>query len=252
MKRLRGERAVTQTSHLIFEHIVGRAPTIVWLCGYRSDMGGNKVQALKAWAQAQGVGFFCFDYSGHGASGGRFEDGTISLWLAQAQAMIAQHLQGACIIVGSSMGGWLALRLAEMPEIANQLQAMVLLAPAPDFTEDLIWQRLTPQQQAHAARVGYFEEQSDYSAQPNRFTMTFIEDGRTQCVLNRPYTAPCPVHILQGSADTDVPPAHAMKLMAHLGTANVQLTLIHDGDHRLSRPEDIAVLLRFVGHLAGA
>lgn len=225
----------------------GTSPTIVWLCGYRSDMNGTKVLALKAWAESQGLGFFRFDYSGHGQSGGDYKDGTISQWLNESLELIQAHVNGEMILVGSSMGGWIALRLAEI--LQERVKFMLLIAPAPDFTENLIWNQLNAEQRAEVIAKGAFIEPSLYSDAPNVFTYKMIEDGRSQCILNRPYHAPCPVHILQGTADPDVPMAHALKLMAHLGDAIAQISLIQGGDHRLSREEDIALMIRSVADL---
>lgn len=217
-------------------------PTLVWLGGYRSDMTGTKAIEMDSLAATLGAGAIRFDYSGHGASGGEFRDGTISRWLEEAQAVLAHLAPRRVLLVGSSMGGWIALRLAQEaaksqsgPEVAG----MVLIAPAPDFTSELIEPHLTDDQRSQLTEKGYFEEKSEYSPDPNIYTRALLEDGRLNRVMNGIVQTGCPVHILQGMADPDVPYQHALKLMEHLPSDDVVLTLVRDGDHRLSRPEDI-------------
>jgi pimeloyl-ACP methyl ester carboxylesterase len=217
-------------------------PTFVWLGGYRSDMTGTKAVEMDALAATLGAGAIRFDYSGHGVSGGAFCDGTISRWLEEAQAVLGHLKPRRVILIGSSMGGWIALRLAqELTKAASspEVIGMVLIAPAPDFTSDLIEPLLTDNQRNQLAEKGYFEEKSEYSDEPNIYTRALIEDGRANRVMNGIIATGCPVHILQGMADPDVPYKHALKLMEHLPVDDVVLTLVRDGDHRLSRPEDI-------------
>ena len=219
------------------------APALVWLGGYRSDMSGTKALEMDALAAEKGLAAIRFDYSGHGASGGEFRQGTISRWLEEALAVIDHAAPPSLVLVGSSMGGWIALRLAQ--ELARRgtgprLAGMVLIAPAPDFTIELIEPNLSEAERASLAERGYFEEPSEYSPEPNIFTRALIEDGRANRVLTGIIETGCPVHILQGMADPDVPHAHALKLMEFLPADDVVLTLVRDGDHRLSRPEDIA------------
>ncbi|WP_454853406.1 alpha/beta hydrolase [Rhizobium binxianense] len=217
------------------------APTLVWLSGYRSDMSGTKAVELDRLAAELGVGCVRLDYSGHGLSGGAFTDGTISRWLEEALAVIRHAAPERIILVGSSMGGWIALRAAQ--EIARsggpKLEGMVLIAPAPDFTAELIEPNLTEAERTSLAERGYFEERSQYSPEPNIYTRALIEDGRGNLVLTGIIETRCPIHILQGMQDPDVPHAHAMKLVEHLPADDVVLTFIRDGDHRLSRPQDI-------------
>ena len=229
------------------------APTLVWLSGYRSDMSGTKAVELDGLAAELGVACIRLDYSGHGLSGGSFGDGTISRWLEEALAVIHHIAPDRVILVGSSMGGWIALRLAQ--ELARQggpklegpkLAGMVLIAPAPDFTSELIEPNLKAKERKSLAERGYFEERSPYSPEPNIYTRALIEDGRANRVLDGIIETGCPVHILQGMKDADVPHAHAMKLAEHLPSDDVVLTFIRDGDHRLSRPSDIALLLSAV------
>ncbi|MGR9166133.1 alpha/beta hydrolase [Rhizobium leguminosarum] len=229
------------------------APALVWLSGYRSDMSGTKAVELDGLAAELGAACIRFDYSGHGLSGGSFGGGTISRWLEEALAVIRHVAPERVILVGSSMGGWIALRLAQ--ELARQggpklegpkLEGMVLIAPAPDFTSELIEPNLKAKERKSLAERGYFEERSQYSPEPNIYTRALIEDGRENRVLDGIIETGCPVHILQGMKDADVPHAHAMKLVEHLPADDVVLTFIRDGDHRLSRPGDIALLLSAV------
>ncbi|HWT56720.1 MAG TPA: alpha/beta hydrolase [Rhizobium sp.] len=224
------------------------APALVWLSGYRSDMSGTKAVELDGLAAELGLACIRLDYSGHGLSGGSFSDGTISRWLEEALAVIRHVAPDRVILVGSSMGGWIALRLTQ--ELARQggpkLEGMVLIAPAPDFTSELIEPNLKGKERKSLAERGYFEERSQYSPEPNIYTRALIEDGRENRVLDGIIETGCPVHILQGMKDADVPHAHAMKLVEHLPADDVVLTFIRDGDHRLSRPSDIALLLSAV------
>jgi pimeloyl-ACP methyl ester carboxylesterase len=233
------------------------SPVVVWLGGFGSDMRGTKAERLAALAQIHGISFLRFDYSGHGESGGRFMDGTISTWLADAEAVIA-HFTGdkPLILVGSSMGAWITLRLVQNMIAQNQhsrLKGLVLLAPAPDFTSDLVEPALTEAQRHDLVAKGYCEEPSKYGPEPTIYTRALIEDGRTNRVLTGIIDTHCPVVILQGMDDPDVPYAHALKLMSHLPQDNVTLTLIKDGDHRLSREQDLILLERAVlAHLETA
>lgn len=232
-----------------YRRIEGRVPGLVWLGGYRSDMLGTKAEALGKWAAANDHGFLRFDYSGHGESGGVFAEGTISKWLDESVAVLRRLTQGPQVLVGSSMGGWIALRLIEELRKGGEgarIAGLVLLAPAPDFTFDLIEPSLTAGQRQELEEKGYFEEQSEYSSEPNIYTRALLEDGRENRVLTGPIDTHCPVHILQGMADPDVPHEHALKLAALLPADDLTLSLIPGGDHRLSRPQDIALLLRTV------
>ncbi|CAN7531790.1 alpha/beta hydrolase [Rhizobium rhizogenes] len=223
-----------------------KGATFVWLSGYRSDMSGTKALELDALAERLGLGCIRFDYSGHGQSGGKFTDGTISRWLEEALAVIDHAKPKRIVLVGSSMGGWIALRLIQ--ELRKQKKApvihgLVLIAPAPDFTIDLIEPNLSDTERRSLAERGYFEEPSEYSSEPNIFTRALIEDGRVNRVLTGIVETGCPVHILQGMQDEDVPFAHSLKLVEHLPADDVVLTLVRDGDHRLSRPQDIERML---------
>jgi pimeloyl-ACP methyl ester carboxylesterase len=220
----------------------GQGTTLVWLGGYRSDMRGTKAAELDALAGELGLAAIRFDYSGHGLSGGAFRDGTISRWLEEALAVLDQVKPKRVLLVGSSMGGWIALRLVQelkKRKKAPKLDGLVLIAPAPDFTAELIEPNLTDDQRRSLSEHGYFEEHSAYSPEPNIYTRALIEDGRANRVLTGIIETGCPVHILQGMKDPDVPYSHALKLVEFLPADDVVLTLIRDGDHRLSRPQDI-------------
>ncbi|MGE6739728.1 alpha/beta hydrolase [Allorhizobium pseudoryzae] len=215
---------------------------LVWLGGYRSDMTGTKAAETDRLAAELGLACLRFDYSGHGQSGGAFRDGTISRWVEESLAVIDAHPAERLILIGSSMGGWIALRVLQEirkrgsgPKIAG----MVLIAPAPDFTSALIEPALTENERRQLSERGFFEEVSEYSPEPNIFTQALLEDGRLNRVMTGLIETRCPVHILQGMRDEDVPYRHAMTLLEHLPADDVVLTLIRDGDHRLSRPQDI-------------
>lgn len=226
----------------------GTPPPIVWFGGFRSDMRATKAEALDAWAEGAGHAFVRFDYSGHGESTGAFEQGTISRWLADSLAVLEQFAPDRPILVGSSMGGWLALLAClalttKHPERAPR--ALVLIAPAPDFTETLMWAAFPPAAKAALQETGVFMSPSAYG-EPYPITRDLIEDGRRHLLLGGPIAPGCPVHILQGMRDPDVPWEHALALVERLPGENVQLTLIKDGDHRLSRPDDIDRIIRAV------
>jgi pimeloyl-ACP methyl ester carboxylesterase len=224
-------------------------PALVWLGGYRSDMTGTKAIELERHAAACGCACIRFDYSGHGASGGAFIDGTISRWLEESLAVVDHVGPERMVLVGSSMGCWVALRLiAELRARGDgaRVAGLVLIAPAPDFTSDLIEPNLSDAERTSLAERGYFEEPTPYGPDPNIFTARLIEDGRKNRVMTGIIETGCPVYILQGMQDPDVPYGHALKLMEHLPSDDVVMTLIRDGDHRLSRPEDIERILAAV------
>lgn len=241
---------------IAIRHRDGNSPGLVWLGGYRSDMIGTKAEALDQWALENGHASCRHDYSGHGESGGEFIQGTISRWLEESLAVFdAKCAQGSHVLVGSSMGGWVALRMVQ--ELAkrgesHRLKALLLLAPAPDFTHELMKPQLSDDQKEQLQTRGYMEEPSEYSDEPNIFTKALFDDGDENRVMQGMIQTGCPVHILQGMNDPDVPYQHAMNLVTHLPNENVSMTLIKDGDHRLSREEDIALLLRTVETLINA
>jgi len=225
----------------------GAAPTVVWLGGFRSDMAGGKATALAEWGAEKGRRVVRFDYRGHGESGGRFEHFVLSDWLADATAVLERHAAGEAVAVGSSMGGWIALLLAvARAREGRPLKGIVLVAPAADFTERLMWPRLPESVRQEIAREGRAELPSDYG-NPTPVTARLFEDGRRHLLYgDRPIVTGCPVHIVQGVEDPDVPHTHALELVERLATDEVVLTLVKDGDHRLSRPEDIARILAAV------
>src|SRR5262245_23463975 len=225
----------------------GRAPTVAFLGGFRSDMTGTKAMALEAWAQRTGRGYLRFDYLGHGQSSGRFEDGTIGRWLDDSLAAIDTLTTGKLVLVGSSMGGWLSLLAARArPE---RLAGLVLIAPAPDFTERMLLKGLSPQDRVLLEREGRLERPSQYSAEPSVFTWKLIEEGRNHLLLDRKLALPCPVRLLHGQSDPDVPWEYSLEIAAHLEAPEVITTLIKVGDHRLSTPSDIARLIATVEEL---
>jgi pimeloyl-ACP methyl ester carboxylesterase len=228
-------------------------PSVIWLGGFKSDMSSIKAVALDTWAEKTGRAFLRFDYSGHGASEGSFEAGTISDWLEESLSIIRSLCGGPLILVGSSMGGWLALLAARAFQTeggAQRLAGLVLIAPAVDFTERLIWQRLPAQAKADIETNGVWLRSSAYSAEPYPITRKLIEDGRNHLMFDSVIRTYCPIHILQGLKDEDVPPAHARTLVEHLAGDEVVLTSIKDGDHRLSRPQDIALLIAAIEAIA--
>jgi pimeloyl-ACP methyl ester carboxylesterase len=229
----------------------GKAPGLFWLSGYKSDMQGTKAQALAQWADQQGRACVRFDYSGHGESSGDFADGTIGRWLADGLAVFDACCRGPQVMVGSSMGGWLALLMVRALRARGQtgpasVAGMVLIAPAVDFTEELMWKKFTPAIRREIEDKGFWERPSQYSPEPYRVTRRLIEDGRSHLLLGGLIETGCPVRILQGVEDPDVPWRHAVELVSRLASDDVVLTLVKDGDHRLSRPEDIERLIAAV------
>ncbi|MBW8638311.1 alpha/beta hydrolase [Hoeflea sp. WL0058] len=226
-----------------------KAPGLVWLGGYRSDMTGTKAVELDRFAELHGMSCLRFDYSGHGESGGAFIDGTISRWLEESLAVFDAFTRGPQLLVGSSMGGWIAIRmLQELRKTgqAERVSGLLLLAPAPDFTSALHEPLLTDAQKQALETQGYFEEPTPYGPEPNVYTRALFEDGASNSVLTGIIETGCPVHIIQGMEDPDVPYEHALRLVDHLPGEDVVLTLVRDGDHRLSRPQDIARMLKTV------
>jgi pimeloyl-ACP methyl ester carboxylesterase len=227
----------------------GDSPGLFWLGGFKSDMQGTKAQALDRWAQARGRACLRFDYSGHGESGGDFKDGTIGRWLAESLAVYTNLAKGPQVVIGSSMGGWLALLLARAlreKKSGPPIAGMVLIAPAVDFTEELMWKHFPDAVKREIEDKGLWLRPSEYGEGPYPITKNLIEDGRKHLMLGGLIEPGCPVHILQGVQDPDVPWRHAVELVSRFARDDVVLTLIKDGDHRLSRPEDIERLLAAV------
>lgn len=218
----------------------GRSPTVMFLTGLRSDMTGGKALALEALCRARGQAFLRFDYCGHGESSGRFEEGTVGSWCEDALAVVDGLTEGPLVLVGSSLGGWIMLLLArERPE---RIKALVGIAAAPDFTEDLMWHGLDEGQRAALLRDGIVHLPSQYSPEPTAITRALIEDGKRRLVLRTPIPFAGPVRLIHGLADPDVPWQTALKIAERLDSTDVEITLVKGGGHRLSEPEDLARL----------
>ncbi len=226
---------------LAWRKVEGDGPTVVWLGGFHSDMTGTKAEALAELSVNQGRSFLRFDYLGHGQSSGDFRTGTISRWREDCLAAIDQMTEGPLVLVGSSMGGWLACLVAlARPE---RIKALVLIAPAADFTEALLKPELSPDAMAAIESVGEWIRPTEHGGDGYPITRLLLEDGRRWSILHGPVEITVPVRILQGGQDPDVPWSHALKLAQALTSQNLVFSLIKDGDHRLSRPEDIARLI---------
>jgi pimeloyl-ACP methyl ester carboxylesterase len=231
----------------------GAGPGLFWLGGFNSDMKGTKAVALDAWAAEHGRACVRFDYSGHGESGGKFIDGTIGRWLEDSVAVFERFCRGPQVVIGSSMGGWMALLLAR--EVAKRtpkasLAGLVLIAPAPDFTEELMWKGFSPEIRQEIETRGVWMRPSEYGdGSPYPITRALIEDGRNHLLLGGSIEVGCPVRVLQGAKDPDVPWRHAFALVHRLPADDVVLTMIQDGDHRLSRPQDIARIIAAVAEI---
>jgi len=221
----------TDTGRRIAYHKTdGAQPGLVFLGGFKSDMGGTKAVHLEAWARAQGRAFLRFDYSGHGESSGAFTDGCIGEWAEDAYAAITQLTEGPQILIGSSMGGWISLLMTK--RLPEKIAALVTIAAAPDFTEDSMWGGFTDAQKAEL-EAGQVALPSDYGA-PYIITKRLIEDGRNHLVLRDPLTLPFPVRMLQGTDDADVDMSVALRLIAHAKGDDIRLVVLKNGDHRFS------------------
>jgi pimeloyl-ACP methyl ester carboxylesterase len=225
----------------------GAGPPVVWLGGFASDMAGSKAQALADWALASGRAYVRFDYYGHGQSSGDFRQGTIGRWLQDVLAVLDELTEGPVVLVGSSMGGWLAC-LAALA-LSERIHGLVLVAPAADFTSRLIWPRLTPGQRLEIEQHGAWERPSPYEPAAVPITRALIEDGARWSILPGPVAISAPVRVLQGGRDEDVPWTHALELFQALDSEDAVFTLVRDGDHRLSRPQDLARLITAVEEL---
>jgi pimeloyl-ACP methyl ester carboxylesterase len=220
----------------------GRTPGLMWLSGFRSDMTGAKAGSVDAFAAAHGLAVTRFDYSGHGQSSGNYTDGTISRWLGEAEAVFGTT-QGPQVLIGSSMGGWIALLLvrALRAKGIDRVHGLVLIAPATDMTE-LILNQMPKKYQKLLEKQGYVDTPSGHGPEPYRITKALTDDGKQHLLFGRAIATGCPVAILQGAKDKDVPREHTMRLVQHLLTDPVTVTIIPDGEHRLSRPEDLKLL----------
>jgi pimeloyl-ACP methyl ester carboxylesterase len=233
-------------TELAWVRLDGTSPTIVFLPGFRSDMTGDKATALAAFCAEQGVGMLRFDYSGHGASTGDFLDGTIGAWAADALAAIDALTTGPLILVGSSMGGWIALLTAIARP--DRVAALIGIAAAPDFTQRLMWEAMTPAERATLDRDGVLFIPSQYG-DPTPITKDLIEDGTKHLLLNNSIPIHCPVRLLHGQADPDVPWQIALRIAEQIESPDIRTILVKDGDHRLSRPADLTLLRQTVAAL---
>lgn len=246
MNETRGFLERADGERLAWRRVAGQGPTIVWFGGYHSEMSGTKAEVLARWADANGRAYLRFDYFGHGESTGAFADGTISRWRADALAVLDELCEGDLVLVGSSMGGWLAC-LAAIAR-PKRVKAMVLIAPAADFTETLMKPQLPPEALSAIAERGVWLSPSQYG-EPNPITGKLLEDGARWSILPGPVPITVPVRVLQGADDPDVPWRHALELAQALNSADVVFSLIKDGDHRLSRPQDLLRLEQAVAEL---
>ncbi|MCI0548200.1 MAG: alpha/beta hydrolase [Candidatus Rokubacteria bacterium] len=226
-------------ARLAYVALPGAAPTVVFLGGYASDMSGTKASYLEGWCRARGQAFLRFDYQGHGLSSGRLVDGTIGAWRDDALAVLRECTAGPLLLVGSSMGAWVMLLAARA--VPERVHALVGIAAAPDFTEDLLWAHLGEDQRAALRRDGVIHLPSSYG-EPLPFTWRLVEDGRRHLVLRAPIPLPCPARLLHGTADEDVPWETSRRLAEALAGHDVALTLVKDGGHRLSEPHELALL----------
>ena len=235
---------------IAYRVMAGSTPGVMFCGGFMSDMTGTKATALEAHCRRTGRAFVRFDYSGHGASGGAFRDGTIGAWRDDALAVLDCVASGPQVLVGSSMGGWIVLLLAlARPE---SVAGLVGVAAAPDFTEDLIWSTLDDEGRRTLAETGEFVMPCDYGEDPYPITMGLIEEGRDHLLLGGPIALRCPIHLLQGMCDEDVPWRTALRVAEQVESDSVVVELIKDGDHRLSRDEDLARLTAAVEEIARA
>ncbi|WP_068083503.1 alpha/beta hydrolase [Polycladidibacter stylochi] len=220
---------------------------VLWLSGFKSDMLGSKAEVVAEWAEAQNITCTRMDYSGHGESGGEFTDGTISVWLEEVLAVFDRFCEEPTVVIGSSMGGWMALLLAKIlkeRQVSSNgvLNGMLLIAPAPDFTEELMWKHeFSDAVKQQIMETGSYEKPSDYD-EPYIITKALIEDGRNNLLLGDPIATDCPLIILQGQKDDAVPWQHALRIIEACQEEDVILSLIKDGDHRLSRPQDLELM----------
>ncbi|SUZ31617.1 Pimeloyl-[acyl-carrier protein] methyl ester esterase [Roseibaca ekhonensis] len=228
---------------LAYHKTDGTGPGIVFLGGFMSDMSGTKAVWLEDWARSQGRAFLRFDYSGHGESSGAFTDGCIGDWAADAMAAVSALTEGPQVLVGSSMGGWIALLLARaMPQ---RVHALVGIAAAPDFTEDSMWPGLTDAQRTEILEKGQTTLLNDYDA-PYTLTRRLFEDGRDQLVLRSPLPLPFPVRLLQGTKDDAVATSVPLRLMEHADCPDLRLELVKDEDHRFSSPRCLNLIARAI------
>jgi len=222
----------------------GTGPGVVFLGGFMSDMAGTKATYLESWAKQQGRAFLRFDYSGHGQSSGAFQEGCIGEWADDAEQAIMALTEGPQILVGSSMGGWIALLMAK--RIAQKIAGLVGIAAAPDFTEDSMWAGFSDGQKDAIMSNGHLALENDYSDEPYIITKKLIEDGRNQLVLHDQLNLPFPARFLHGTADMDVNTSVALRLLDHVQGDDVRLTLVKGADHSFSNPENLKTIRRAI------
>ncbi len=233
---------------IAYEHSPGKGPGVVFLCGFKSDMTGEKALALEGFCRRRGQAYLRFDYTGHGASSGAFTDGTIGAWTDDAVFVLDELTEGRQILVGSSLGGWLMVLTAlARPE---RIRGLIGIASAPDFTEELIWNGLKAEERQRLHTDGVIHQVNDYGEEPTPITRALIEDGRRHLVLQQPIGLTCPVRLLHGMADTDVPWRGSVMLASKLASNDVTVTLIKDAEHRLSRASDIERIFGAVAELS--
>lgn len=234
-------------ARLAYHKLDGRGPTIVFLGGFMSDMTGTKAMALEALARARGQSFLRLDYQGHGQSSGEFADGTIGIWLSDALHLIDRVTEGPLLLVGSSMGGWIMLQTAL--QRSDRIVGLVGIAPAPDFTEDLMWTGFSDEVKETLRRDGVYYEPSEYGDEPYTITMKLIEDGRNHLVMRETMPITAPVRLLHGMRDDSVPFELSLKIADKVASEDVQIRFIKNGDHRLSTDRDIEILKETVAAL---
>ncbi|MBS8224985.1 alpha/beta hydrolase [Vannielia litorea] len=238
-----------QGRRIAYHRTEGAGPGVVFLGGFKSDMGGTKAVHLEAWAQAQGRAFLRFDYSGHGESSGAFTEGAIGDWAEDAAEATTRLTDGPQVLVGSSMGGWISLLMAR--RLGHKVAGLVTIAAAPDFTEDSMWAGFSEAQKAELASTGQVALPSDYG-EPYIITKRLIEEGRSQLVLRDPLPLPVPVRMLQGTADADVELSVALRLLEHAEGDDIRLTLVKGADHRFSGPAELALIEQAVAQVLAA
>ena len=237
-------------SRIAYHKTEGKSPCVVFLTGFRSDMTGDKALTLEAHCRSRGQAFLRFDYTGHGASSGAFTDGTIGQWADDALAIIEHAADGPVILIGSSMGGWIMLLAARA--LGDRVAGVIGIAAAPDFTEDLMWTQMDAETKAVLERDGVFQQPSEYDPEPTPITMRLIEDGRNQLVLRAPLAIECPIRLLHGMRDPDVPWPLSERITEVVSSEDVEITLVKAGDHRLSEPNDLKRLTRTLDGLIEA
>lgn len=251
-----GGASERRIAYLAEPGVPGKAPGVMWLSGLKSAMTSTKASVLADWARVHGHPCTRFDYSGHGQSPGRFEDGTVGAWLDEALAVFRQVTQGPQILVGSSMGGYIALLvlralMRDAPAEAARIKGLLLIAPAWDMTERLMWARFPENVRQEIIEKGVYLRPSTYGDGDYAISRRLIEEGRNHLIGDAPFDPGRPIHVLHGLLDPDVPWEHTLDLVAHLSGDHVQVSAVPDGEHRLSRPEDLDLMIRALEGLAG-